>query len=106
LLEFAIALGAEFQEQRWREAAACRGDPPERWHPPRGAAIAPLRHVCERCPVRCECLDFALRSGEKIGVWGGTSERERRRIRRRGIGAAEALAEVDAGAGGRRRRRP
>lgn len=34
------------------------------------------------CPVRDECLDRALTTGEKFGVWGGTSERERRRLRK------------------------
>jgi WhiB family redox-sensing transcriptional regulator len=32
--------------------------------------------------VRDECLDDALAHGEKVGIWGGTSERERRRFRR------------------------
>jgi WhiB family redox-sensing transcriptional regulator len=32
--------------------------------------------------VRGECLEFALANGEKFGIWGGMSERERRRIRR------------------------
>jgi WhiB family redox-sensing transcriptional regulator len=37
--------------------------------------------------VRLECLEYALANGEKFGIWGGMSERERRRIRR-----ARALA--------------
>jgi WhiB family redox-sensing transcriptional regulator len=32
--------------------------------------------------VREECLDYALATGQKFGVWGGTSERERRALRR------------------------
>ena len=32
------------------------------------------------CVVREDCLEFALRNGEKFGIWGGLSERERRRI--------------------------
>ena len=38
--------------------------------------------VCGECPVRVACLDHALGYGEKAGVWGGTTERERRRILR------------------------
>ena len=34
------------------------------------------------CVVREDCLEFALQNGEKFGIWGGLSERERRRIRR------------------------
>lgn len=37
--------------------------------------------VCVGCPVRTECLDYALENGEKFGVWGGYSERERRPMR-------------------------
>lgn len=36
------------------------------------AAIA----VCRACPVREECLDYALEHGE-LGMWGGTTERQR-----------------------------
>jgi WhiB family redox-sensing transcriptional regulator len=37
--------------------------------------------VCAGCPVRERCLDYAIEHVE-IGVWGGTSERERRGMRR------------------------
>jgi WhiB family redox-sensing transcriptional regulator len=42
--------------------------------------------------VRLECLEYALANGEKFGIWGGMSERERRRIRR-----ARALARRQGG---------
>jgi WhiB family redox-sensing transcriptional regulator len=29
-----------------------------------------------------QCLEYALANGEKFGIWGGLSERERRRLRR------------------------
>ena len=32
------------------------------------------------CSVRVACLEHALMSREKVGVWGGATERERRRI--------------------------
>jgi WhiB family redox-sensing transcriptional regulator len=35
-----------------------------------------------RCPVRAECLEFALRNDERYGVFGGLSERERRKLKR------------------------
>lgn len=35
-----------------------------------------------RCPVVEQCLEYALANGEKWGVWGGCSERERRAIKR------------------------
>lgn len=35
------------------------------------------------CPIRHECLLFALRNNEKFGVWGGTNEITRKAIRRK-----------------------
>lgn len=32
------------------------------------------------CPIRTECLEYALGLKEKYGIWGGKSERERARI--------------------------
>lgn len=40
------------------------------------------KQVCLECGVRQACLDFALQKREKVGVWGGATERERRRILR------------------------
>jgi len=34
--------------------------------------------VCRQCPVRDQCLDYAISNGEKYGIWAGTSERKRR----------------------------
>lgn len=35
------------------------------------------------CPIRSECMVFALTNNQKEGVWGGTSELTRRAMRRR-----------------------
>jgi len=65
----------------WREQAACRGIDPNLFHPRRGEDTAPAKAVCEDCPVRRECLVYALATVEKHGIWGGLSERERRPLR-------------------------
>ena len=36
--------------------------------------------VCKTCPVRGECLAYALRYRVEHGVWGGLTDRERRRV--------------------------
>jgi len=38
------------------------------------------KRVCAACPVRQECLDYALRVREPFGIWGGLNETERRRL--------------------------
>lgn len=69
-------------EQPWTELANCRGCDPALFFPGQGESTRDAKAVCAACEVRRECLDYALRSGEKFGIWGGKSERERRRIRR------------------------
>jgi hypothetical protein len=50
--------------------------------PERGQSLAPAMKICSTCPVKNECLLYALEKNQSLGVWGGTSERTRRRIRR------------------------
>lgn len=70
----------------WRTVAACRHADPELFFPPGrdGAAtdqIAEAKAVCARCPVRRECLDFAIDHRQRDGIWGGLTDQERRRCR-------------------------
>jgi WhiB family redox-sensing transcriptional regulator len=67
---------------RWQERANCLGVDPDLFFPERGASTREAKAVCRGCEVRGECLEYALAHGEKFGIWGGLSERERRRVRR------------------------
>ena len=67
---------------RWQERANCLGVDPDLFFPERGASTREAKAVCRGCEVRVECLEYALAHGEKFGIWGGLSERERRRVRR------------------------
>lgn len=67
----------------WFAEAACRGRRKEIFFPTRGETTAPAKTICAGCPVRAECLDYALANHEHHGIWGGTSEQERRNMRRR-----------------------
>ena len=65
----------------WRTQAACRGIDPSLWFPSRGkrgVRLGLARAVCDACPVRQECLDYAVRNRILHGVWGGTTEKHRR----------------------------
>lgn len=42
--------------------------------------ISYARGICSGCPVKRDCLDWALGRGEAFGVWGGTSGRQRSRM--------------------------
>jgi WhiB family redox-sensing transcriptional regulator len=84
-------------EGDWRRHAVCRGEDPELFFPlgsagPALAQIVAAKAVCARCPVREECLRFAMRTGQGYGIWGGLTEDERRNLRRRAWAAARAAA--------------
>jgi WhiB family redox-sensing transcriptional regulator len=51
--------------------------------PQREIREAKAKAVCESCPVRTRCLDYALRNSIKHGIWGGLDEEQRVRERRR-----------------------
>ena len=69
-------------DDNWQDGANCHGLDPDLFFPERGASTREAKEVCRGCVVREQCLEFALQNGEKFGIWGGLSERERRRIRR------------------------
>jgi WhiB family transcriptional regulator, redox-sensing transcriptional regulator len=74
----------------WRHQGACLDEDADLFFP-LGISDAAYhqmedaRQVCLRCPVREQCLDWALENGQEHGVWGGTTENERRLLRRRMI---------------------
>jgi WhiB family redox-sensing transcriptional regulator len=66
----------------WVGDAVCAQTDPEVFFPEKGASSREARRVCRGCGVRKECLEFALRTGQRFGVWGGVSERQRRSMKR------------------------
>jgi WhiB family redox-sensing transcriptional regulator len=76
----------------WMDEGLCNGMDPALFFPERGASTREAKDTCRACPVRMECLEYALERGEKFGIWGGLSERERRRIRKQRALARQAAA--------------
>jgi WhiB family redox-sensing transcriptional regulator len=70
------------QHEDWQAEAVCATADPEAWWPEKGTSTFPARLICTQCPVRRDCLDFALTHNEDEGVWGGYSSRQRRRLKR------------------------
>jgi len=77
----------------WRLGAACAEVDPELWFPERGDGAEVAKRICAGCPVRAQCLAFALQTNEGIGVWGGVSGRERRALRRIPLEVAIAITQ-------------
>lgn len=75
-------------DDEWRAEAVCAQIGGDIWHPEKGGSTREAKLVCnggpgrEPCPVREQCLQYALDHDERFGIWGGYSERERRALRR------------------------
>jgi WhiB family transcriptional regulator, redox-sensing transcriptional regulator len=84
----------------WRSLAACLSADPDLFFPisstgPAERQIARAKVICAGCPVRKQCLEFALTHEQTYGIWGGTTpqdrQRDRRRRRRRAAAAAKRV---------------
>ena len=71
----------------WQYRAACRGEDAALFFPPgtetreeKALREARAKAICRICPVQVECLEYALRTREPYGVWGGLNELERRAV--------------------------
>jgi WhiB family transcriptional regulator, redox-sensing transcriptional regulator len=87
------------QDLTWQLSAACLGlflatgedlfFPPDNPGGPKAGKgitgekerIDKARTICSTCPVKKECLDYAIKN-ECHGFWGGTTDSERKKIRR------------------------
>ncbi len=67
----------------WMQDGNCRNYPPATFFPSDGVGVDIARKLCQSCPVKQPCLEYALTERVDHGVWGGCSERERRRILKR-----------------------
>jgi WhiB family redox-sensing transcriptional regulator len=72
----------DHQTPPWMHHGHCRSLSPSEFFPSDGVGVERARRICAECPVKAECLEYALTFRIDHGVWGGCSERERRRILR------------------------
>jgi WhiB family redox-sensing transcriptional regulator len=78
---------SEDPRRKWRARAACNGCDLDLFFPigvtgPATDQIAAAKAICDGCQVWIECLEFALATKQKFGIWGGRDEEERRRLLR------------------------
>jgi WhiB family redox-sensing transcriptional regulator len=71
------------KDTQWYDRAACKGTDPESFFvEDRGCDYTNVvKTICKSCPVKNECLNFAVKYRMQ-GYWGGSTEQERRRMRR------------------------
>lgn len=80
----------------WMDHGACVGEDQDLWFPPEKSNAKTAKRICAACPVRLECLEYAVEGNERYGVWGGLSYKERQAIRsyRRRAGQAAASGAI------------
>lgn len=88
----------------WENDAACRGLNTEMFFPPADenesrrpspaaiAAALPAKRICFACPVVSDCLNWAIESGQRSGIFGGLTAYERRQLRQRHRNALAAAS--------------
>lgn len=69
--------------KHWQQSAACLSADPELFFPVSGTGPSlrqaeQAKAVCARCPVRQECLAYAVATRQQHGIWGGLTEGGRR----------------------------
>lgn len=78
----------------WQQKAACRGPHATAFFPPthserkeeKAEREDRAKGICQTCPVRLPCLEYALRIREPHGIWGGLNETERKALLARRAG--------------------
>lgn len=76
--------------REWRRDAKCQGDAATDFYPPFGgerkrdrvAREQRAKAICATCSVSSQCLQQAVATGERYGVWGGLTFEERLSFRR------------------------
>jgi WhiB family redox-sensing transcriptional regulator len=67
----------------WITRASCAREDTGIFFPPADSPATEARRICARCPVRRQCLSYAIAAGEEHGIWGGLDPRERKNLKRR-----------------------
>jgi WhiB family redox-sensing transcriptional regulator len=79
----------------WSEAGLCAQTDPEAFFPEKGGSTREAKKVCVACPVKAQCLAYALDTNQRFGIWGGLSERERRALQPKKKTPARIAAAVE-----------
>lgn len=92
-MQSAVDFSMSHSMPEWHQEARCKEQPQEMFFGVETDETSTKRHrptltmsevkravaLCDRCPVRKQCLEYALYNHEEYGVWGGTTKRDRER---------------------------
>jgi WhiB family transcriptional regulator, redox-sensing transcriptional regulator len=93
----ALSMTESVDKLDWQDEAACKDYDNVLFFGEEGeselekqAREARAKSVCQRCPVIEPCLEFAMETNQKYGIWGGLTDKERASLKRRRARARRA----------------
>ena len=69
-------------ERPWAVFAACKNQHPVAFFPTTPEEERNAIRSCQGCSVTMECLEFALETRARFGIWGGQTEKQRKALER------------------------
>lgn len=81
LFDFALSVPVN-EERPWAVFAACKDKDPNTFFPATPEGERKAIRICHGCSVRMECLEFALETRARFGIWGGQTEKQRKALER------------------------
>lgn len=76
-----LIFGVELAD--WMKKGKCRGLQTDIFYHEQGhLSINSAKAICSECPIREQCLDYAMRNRELYGIWGGHTTSERKKLRK------------------------
>jgi WhiB family redox-sensing transcriptional regulator len=78
----------------WRDHALCAHADPDLWSPEPGESAHTAKVLCGWCPVREQCLAWALDTKEPYGICGGLTPLERHSLAIRRAAEDESTGQV------------
>jgi WhiB family redox-sensing transcriptional regulator len=92
-----VSLADTFEGAEWQEEGLCRGYDNVLFFGDEGeselekqARESRAKSICKTCPVLEPCLEFAMETNQKYGIWGGLTAKERASLKRRRARARRA----------------
>jgi WhiB family redox-sensing transcriptional regulator len=89
-----LSVTLDMTQTDWFDDAACQEADTDVFFPVSESQAGEAKSICAMCPVREECLEYALETRPSDGVWGGLTATERHRLIRRRQKAARKAREA------------
>lgn len=68
----------------WRTQANCKNHDTNTFYLEQGSKLTnAIKKICIDCPVRQQCLEYAIKNHERHGIWGGMGHRSRLKYARK-----------------------